>query len=822
MQAKTYYTDTAYFTATRGCKPITEYRVTYNTMYLFQLSLVVLLLAAAAPVQAQFRSEMRTADRAYELKAYNTAIESYKKALARRPTDVEALSRIADSYRMLNQIATAHGYYQKAIREKKVTGQTILEHAHVLKSLSRYDEAKQFYKLYARDYDAVVGNHYAQSCDFANAQANQDAGFTVQSVSSNSPVADFGPSMPSPNQLVFNSARTAAGNFDGQAKNKPYVAAIGLDGGLQQAYELQNGYTENAGNVGPVSYAPDGRQVIFTRNNFVSGTRMVPEAGINMSLMIADVNQNGQWINARPLPFNGTDYSTGYGTFSTDGNAIYFASDRPEGFGGYDIYRASRQGQTWEAVPENLGTVVNSVGNEITPYFDGASLFFSSDWHHGMGAYDVFRAEMANSRPTTLYHMGNGINSDRDDIGFIFDPVSSKGYVVSNRIGGSGQEDIYRVARAAANPVLLVQSAQDGTFLPGAAVDFTACGGQTYATDAGGRYVLQPLAGLNCDITISAAGYQSVRIPVQGLRPDDQNIVRISLTPAGGGPFPVTDNGNTLAPGTFRGIVTDGQTGAAIVQANVQIVQRTTGASVNVLTDANGAYIVALEPYNTYDVVVSAPGYETARFPITNNDGNDPNILGNMTLIPGGGGSSTDVAPVEISNGFAIQLASLSKQPDLSKFSNVESLGRVYDVNTGGAYKVRVGVFATKAEAAAAAASAKGMGYKGAFVVADSGMSAAGGSTTAPPSTTPPTSGVDYSDFRVQIGAYGKPENFDREQAAALGRLETATRGNLTLFRVGGLSTLEQARQVQAQAKSLGYDGAFILQRVNGEFVKVR
>lgn len=791
--------------------------------YLFQLFLVVLLLAAAAPVQAQFRSEMRTADRAYELKAYNTAIESYKKALARRPTDVEALSRIADSYRMLNQIQTSHGYYQQAVRERKVTGQTILEHAHVLKSLSRYDEAKQWYLLYARDHDEVVGNHYAQSCDFAKAQAQQDAGFTVQSINSNSPVADFGPSKPSPNQLVFSSARTSAGNFDGQAKNKPFVAAIGLDGALQQAYELQNGYTAQAGNVGPISYAPDGRQVVFTRNNFVSGTRMIPEAGISMSLMIADVNQDGSWVNPRPLPFNGTDFSSGYGTFAPDGNAIYFCSDRPEGYGGYDIYRASRQGQSWEAVPENLGTVVNSVGDEITPFFDGASLFFSSDWHHGMGEYDVFRAEMANNRPTTLYHMGNGINSDRDDIGFIFDAVSSKGYVVSNRIGGSGQEDIYRVVRAAANPILLVQSAQDGGFLPGAAVDFTGCGGQIYATDAGGRYVLQPLTGLNCDVVISATGFQAVRIPVQSLQPDAQNVVRVSLTPASGGttggPLPITVPGGPTPPGTFRGIVTNGQTGAAIPQANVQVTQRTTGESANVLTNIDGAYIVALDPYNTYDLVVSAPGYETARFPITNNDGNDPNILGNMTLIPGGGAPPTTGDFTQV-NGFAVQLASLSKQPDLGKFGNVASLGRIYDVNSGSAYKVRIGVFATRAEAAAAAASAKGKGYTGAFVVADNGMSAFAQAGAAPPVTNP--GGMDNTNFRVQIGAYGKPENFDRSKASQLGPVETAMRGTLTLFRIGNISSLAQARQVQAQAVAMGYTGAFVLQRVNGEFVKVR
>jgi hypothetical protein len=376
----------------------------------------------------------------------------------------------------------------------------------------------------------------------------------------------------------------------------------------------------------------------------------------------------------------------------------------------------------------------------------------------------------------------------------------------------------------------LVQWAQDGSFLPGAAVDFTGGGGQTYATDAGGRYVLQPLAGLNCDIVISATGFQAVRIPVQSLRPDAENVVRVSLTPAGGattgGPLPVTVPGAPTPPGTYRGIVTNGQTGAAIPQANVQITQRTTGASANVLTNIDGAYIVALEPYNTYDLVVSAPGYETARFPITNNDGNDPNILGNMTLIPGGGAPPSTGGTYTQVNGFSVQLASLSKQPDLGKFTSVSSLGRLYDVNTGSAYKVRIGVFATRAEAAAAAASAKGMGYPGAFVVADNGSSAFAQAGTAPPTNVPPPStnpgGMDNTDFRVQIGAFGKPENFDRSKASQLGPVETATRGALTLFRIGNITSLAQARQVQAQAQSMGYTGAFVLQRVNGEFVKVR
>jgi hypothetical protein len=811
---------------------------------LLQSCLVLLLLAVAFPVQAQFRSEMRTANKEYELKAYNLAVESYKRALARRPSDVEALSRIADSYRMLNQMQTSHGYYQQAVLEKRVKANTILEHAHVLKSLGRYQEAKQWYLLYARDHDGVVGNHFAQSCDFAIAQSNADGGFTVQAISANSPVSDFGPGMVTPTELVFNSARTAAGNFDGQARNKPFVAAVGPDGSLQQAFELRTGYTDAAGNVGPVSYSPDGRQVVFTRNNFTAGTRMVPEAGISMNLMIAEINAEQQWVNARPLPFNGTDISSGYGTFSADGNSIYFASNRPEGYGGYDIYRVNRQGQSWEAVPENLGTVINSVGDEITPFFDGASLFFSSNWHHGLGSYDVFRAEVVNGRPSTLYHMGSGINSDRDDIGFTYDPVTSSGYVVSNRIGGSGQEDIYRVGRANVNKVLMVTSAQDGSVISNAAIDFSGCGGQVYATDAGGRYVFQPTDGLNCEIVIGANGFQAVRVPLQNLQPDAQNIVRVSLNPAsstGGGNGNVPMGGGPTPPGTYRGYVTDAQTGYGIPQAAIQIIQRTTGQTANLSTGSDGSYLMELAPYNTYDVMINAYGYETVRFPVTNNDGSDANVLGNMTLLPDGsnsggnangggtsGGNTGGTSYTQV-QGYSVQLASLGKSPDLSKFDNVSDLGRVYDVNSGSGYKVRLGVFATRAEAARAAAEAKA-DYPGAFVVADSGTSAfaSGGSTYVPPSnpttintgstTTQPTS---FGRYKVQLGAFGKPQNFDRSKALQLGTLETTMRGNLTLFMIGNLNSLTEARNVQSRAQSSGYTGAFVLESVNGVLTKV-
>ncbi|MEM9835881.1 MAG: hypothetical protein AAF828_05235, partial [Bacteroidota bacterium] len=297
---------------------------------IFPFLALFLCLTFALPLQAQFRSLMRTANKEYELHAYNLAIQSYEQALKRRPDDLEALSKMANALRMVNRMSQANSYYSRAVRDRKASAATKLEHAHVLRALGRYDVAKQWYLAYARDHDAVVGNHFAQACDFAIAQLNTDPVFQAAEMASNSAAADFGPSFAGQNQLVFNSARTdRGGTFDGQSKNYPFVSQFSPNGDVQEPFLLRNGYTDNASNVGPVSYSADGAQVVFTRNNFTDGTRMIPGSGMNLILMIADVNPSGGWVNARPLPFNSSDASSGFGTFSPDGNSIFFASDRP-------------------------------------------------------------------------------------------------------------------------------------------------------------------------------------------------------------------------------------------------------------------------------------------------------------------------------------------------------------------------------------------------------------------------------------------------------------------------------------------------------------
>ena len=727
--------------------------------YFFKSVWLPALLFFTVPLTAQFRSEMRTAEKELELFAFHSAIESYKRALTYRRNNTDAKAALGYAYRMINELDTARMYYEGAMADRRVTPETLLGYAQTLRSLGRYDEARTLFLAYAREADQTIGNHYATSCGFARSQQSVNAGFRIDALGMNSAASDFGPSVPQADKLVFNSSRAGEGSFDGTAGNQPYVADIGTDGVPGSPVAVTFGYTSQNGSVGPVNYSPDGTQVIFTRNNFTTGTRMVPEAGITLNLFIADVNLAGRWTNVRPLPFNTPGASTGFGTFSQDGQTIYFSSDRSGGFGGFDLYRARHDGIQWTAVPENLGRVVNSAGHEITPFFDGNSLYFSSDWHHGLGAYDVFRADMQDFAPVTLYHMGGAVNSPRDDYGFTYDRNRGRGYLTSNRADGSRvDENIY-----------LVSSLQ-----------------------------------LPTSPTTGPVGEDPVGAPPTGV-PD-------GVSPNEPVPF-----------GMVRGYVTDGRTNQPISDASVRIMRRRDGKELLSRTDVNGAYFVSVDPFTTYEVSVTVPGYENVTFPVNTDGGTKRDIFGNVTLLPGRttGEPVTPPGPTidpAAGSGYAIQIASLGSSPDLGRYDNLKTVGRVYSVATDGMHKVRVGGFSTREAATAAVPRARDLGYQGSFVVADM-VSKGPDATTASPATDVANPGA--ARYRVQLGAFSKPENFDRAKAGQLGTLGSEMRGVLTVFFIDALGTLQDAESVRQRAEGLGYSGAYILSRTGAGYQKL-
>lgn len=137
-------------------------------------------------------------------------------------------------------------------------------------------------------------------------------------------------------------------------------------------------------------------------------------------------------------------------SYASNSRFLYFASNRPGGKGGADIWRCRLEAINLDGTlrwrtAENLGDSINTPGSELSPFihFNETDLYFSSDGRIGMGGTDIFHARIKpNQNFGTAENMGYAINSQNDEAGFIIDPKGETGYFASN---ASGNMDIYSI-----------------------------------------------------------------------------------------------------------------------------------------------------------------------------------------------------------------------------------------------------------------------------------------------------------------------------------------------------------------------------------------
>ena len=143
-----------------------------------------------------------------------------------------------------------------------------------------------------------------------------------------------------------------------------------------------------------------------------------------------------EWSNIQPFVHSKTTYTTTHPSLSRDGTHLFFASDMPGGYGGFDIYVCERTNRGW-GPPVNLGPEVNTPENELYPFIQGTGeLYFSSTAHGSMGGLDIFSARQINGAWGFVQRMEEPINSTGDDISYTAaDNDGTSGYFVSNRNG---------------------------------------------------------------------------------------------------------------------------------------------------------------------------------------------------------------------------------------------------------------------------------------------------------------------------------------------------------------------------------------------------
>ena len=264
-------------------------------------------------------------------------------------------------------------------------------------------------------------------------------------VTVNSTAFDFSPSFFG-DTLVFCSSRHAGPKDPktGQSFFDFYYSPIGPNGALRSPKPFSINLNSPA-HEGQASFDLKLDKIYFTRNNLLNGVDPSAEGGVvRMKIYEATLGLL-DWERIEPLSFNSESFNTMHPALSEDGNFMIFASDRPGGKGGFDLYVSRKLNGRWSP-PMNLGGRINTPGNEFFPFFhQSGTLFFSSDgYKKGYGNYDLYMVKgNGDGSWAEVVNLGPPFNTEADDFGLILDPEGNRGYFSSNREGGVGADDIY-------------------------------------------------------------------------------------------------------------------------------------------------------------------------------------------------------------------------------------------------------------------------------------------------------------------------------------------------------------------------------------------
>ena len=243
--------------------------------------------------------------------------------------------------------------------------------------------------------------------------------------------------------------------------------------------------------------------------------------------------------NAGGINAHGWD---GHPALTADGHGMYFSSDRAGGSGKKDIWYTERLGGRW-TIPVNLGNAINSAGNEESPFlfFDSRTLYFMSDGHPGMGDYDIFFATKSGNTWTTPKNLGYPINTIGREGALAIHPDREYAYFTSDR--ERGQNDIYRfkldstlLPPPVSNLQGIVYDAYEATPVIAEAIIYDLTDSTEvfqYTTDADGKFSSVIVHGRTYGIHVTASGYAfwSGQIVFATTEPYGQKTIDVQLIP---------------------------------------------------------------------------------------------------------------------------------------------------------------------------------------------------------------------------------------------------------------------------------------------------
>lgn len=429
----------------------------------FRISFLFLFFCCTLPtvVTAQSRRAFEHAgDKAFEEKDYTSAFAHYGSALERAPSNPSLQWKYGESARMFYAFAIAEQAYKSIIADKSALKKYPLAYirlGELSKMQGDYASAINYYNNYT-NLSAVENDPWkakalteVQNCSWAleAIKTPNDVKIVHLDKKINSPYSDFA-AFGKGDTLYFSSYRV-----EKKDKNlKKRMSRLMMSVAGRNAREPMFGIpVDDSVHVAHAAFSPEGNFMVF---NYCKN---INPSEIRCELWLMNKDVKGKWTKPvrLPEPVNQRGFTSTQPSISLDPKngqqRLWFASDRPGGKGGLDIWslpldtiwfcpcnkpldaRKPQKLPKFETPKPVEG--INTSENEITPFYHALTenLYFSSEGWQGLGGYDIFKAKESKTGFNSPTNAGPGINSSYNDLYFSLRNNGKTGYLSSNRPG---------------------------------------------------------------------------------------------------------------------------------------------------------------------------------------------------------------------------------------------------------------------------------------------------------------------------------------------------------------------------------------------------
>ena len=404
---------------------------------------------AQESVFSLFKKDLQTADDYYVSGNYKSALLLYESVVTKKSAPANINLRLARCYYFTHDYTKAVDSYEKFMKVDKLSSTDQFYYAEGLTATGDYEKSAEVYaQCYAEDSQSemLAGRIWRMnniSYLFEDSLKN-----AVRYISLNTKNSEL-VALPYENGVIYASNKQPVAmvqktdtKSDASFYHLYYVNtrpdpfsenALIYDESVPFASDLGKGF-----HTGSLDFYDNHHKMIVS----VSSKEENAAGNYPLQLYFASLTKKG-WEIRIPFTHNNANYTLSEPSISSDGKQLFFSSDMPDGYGGRDIYVSNYEDGLWSS-PQNLGSEINTSGDEIFPHLGpDKTLYFSSNGHPGLGGSDIFKIEPVDDGYGEVKSLGYPINSSYDDFAFAIDSLNQHGFLTSNRKNGGLDDDIY-------------------------------------------------------------------------------------------------------------------------------------------------------------------------------------------------------------------------------------------------------------------------------------------------------------------------------------------------------------------------------------------